>query len=76
MALSSSVPGPQDLCDLCSVLDYYELLQRAGVINKAHYLKNGVGAGIATFNIVFTAVQANRENATTLLEYFGKVCYM
>jgi hypothetical protein len=67
------MPGPQDLSDIRSVLDYFELLQRGGVINKQHYVSNGVGAGIASFNIVFTAVKANLEDATTQLEYFGTV---
>jgi hypothetical protein len=62
------------MADLRSGHDYFELLQRGGVIDKDHYIKNGVGAGIVTFNIVLVAILAHRNHATTQPENFGKVC--
>jgi hypothetical protein len=73
LAVATSVPGLLDLADLRSTHEYFELLQRGGVIGKDQYVTNGVGAGIATFNTIFTAVQANRENTAIKLEDFGKV---
>ena len=73
LAVATSAPGLLDLVDLQTSLDYFELLQRGGVIDKYHYLKNGVGAGIVTFNTVFVAIKATQEDRTTLLESFGKV---
>ena len=52
-----------DVKDIKSAHDYFELLQRGGVIDKRHYSKNGVGAGITTFNMVFTAIRASLQNA-------------
>jgi hypothetical protein len=73
LAVASSSPGLLDVVDLQTCLDYFELLQRGGVIDKYNYLKNGVGVGIVTFNTVFIAIKATQEDKTLLLESFGKV---
>ena len=73
VALATSVPGIADLVNISSSLDYFELLQRGGVINKAHYNKNGVGVGITTFNMVLVAIMSNLDKARP--KYFGEVYY-
>ena len=63
-----------DVGDLKSCHDYFELLQRGGVIDEQHYMKNGVGAGIVTFNVVLIAILASLENVGMQYEAFGTVC--
>jgi hypothetical protein len=76
IALATSTAGLMDVHDIKSALDYFELLQRGGVINADHYFKNGVGAGIVTFNVVLTSILASRDNSTMNPESFGKVLYL
>jgi hypothetical protein len=72
IALASSVPGLLDLADIKSAHDYFELLQRGGVIDNIGAQKNGVGAGIVTFNIVAISV-FSKIAGTTILSDFGTV---
>lgn len=75
VAIATSDSALLNVKDIKSSLDYFELLQRAGVINKTNYAKNGVGAGILTYNIVLTAVRTNLQYPADLQhEDFGKVC--
>ena len=74
ICVASSTPSLMDVCDVKSGHDYFELLQRGGVIDKQHYTKNGVGSGIATFNMVLNAVRSSRDNAGIRYEDFGTVC--
>jgi len=72
IALASSVPGLLDLADIKSAHDYLELLQRGGVIDNIGAQKNGVGAGIVTFNIVAISV-FSKIGGKTILSDFGTV---
>ena len=72
IALASSVPGLLDLADIKSAHDYFELLQRGGVIDNIGAQKNGVGAGIVTFNIVAISV-FSKIGGKTILSDFGTV---
>ena len=72
VALASSTSGLLDAADIKSIHDYFELLQRGGVIDNANYQQNGVGAGIVTFNIVAISV-FSKIAGTTILSDFGTV---
>ena len=61
VAVASSTSGLLDSADIKSIHDYFELLQRGGVIDNANYQKNGFGAGIVTFNIVAISVFSNDD---------------
>jgi hypothetical protein len=61
-----------DVADIKSVSEYFELLMHGGVVDRAHSQKNGVGAGILTFNVVLMSI-VSKAACKTLSSDFGTV---